>query len=492
VPNQSSFPAAIYAETVLAVNFGDAQRHFLGALLDIQYAHTVMLARQEIIPPAVARCCIKGLDGLDRAALAAAPYDGTPEDLFFFVEKELARASGADNAGQMHTARSRNDIDITMYRMTLRRGILDLVRALGAARSTLLTLARAHVHTLMPAYTHTQPAQPITFAHYLSAVVELLGRDERRLQAAYATVNRSPMGACAISTTGFPIDRQLMAELLGFDAVQLNSYGAIAAADYLTETAGVVATAMINIGRVTQDLLAWCTAEFGYLRLSDAWVQISSIMPQKRNPVPLEHVRVLASKALAQAGGVLTALHNTPFGDINDAEDDLQPLMISAMHDALRAVRLVDGVMADCEVNVARMAERANADFLSVTELADTLVRRDAMSFGEAHRLVSAGVRDLGGSYTPEAMVEAVMALAPAMIGRVLRTPRAELLQALDPRHFVDVRSIVGGPAPSMVEPALDDAARDMASTAAWLNDRAARLDAYPAAIRQACDSILS
>ncbi len=380
MPNESRFPAAIYAETVLAVNFRDAQRHFLGALLDIQYAHTVMLARQGIVPRDVAQCCIKGLDGLDRASLAGAAYDGTHEDLFCFVEAELARACGADNAGRMHTARSRNDIDVTMYRMTLRRAILDLVRALNAARTTFHRLAVAHVDTLMPAYTHTQPAQPITFAHYLSAFIELLGRDERRLQAAFVTVNRSPMGACAISTTGFPIDRALTAGLLGFDGVQLNSYGAIAATDYLTETAGVVATAMINLGRVTQDLLAWCTSEFGFLRLSDAWVQISSIMPQKRNPVPLEHVRVLASKALAQANGVLTALHNhTDSGDVNDAEDDLQPLMIAAMHDATRAVRLADGVMADCQVNVERMAARAHADFLSVTELADTSgpARRD-------------------------------------------------------------------------------------------------------------------
>ena len=117
------------------------------------------------------------------------------------------------------------------------------------------------------------------------------------------------------------------ARLLGFEGLQLNSYGAIAATDYITEAAGAIATAMVNLGRVTQDFLLWCTAEFGYLRLSDAWVQISSIMPQKRNPVPFEHVRVLASKALGQAQASFTALHNTPFGDINDAEDDLQPLV---------------------------------------------------------------------------------------------------------------------------------------------------------------------
>ncbi len=452
---EGQFPAAVYAETVLAVNFRDAQRHFLGALLDIHYAHTVMLARQGIIPQKVACCCIKGLDRLDRAALAAAPYDGEHEDLFFFVEKELARECGPSEAGRMHTARSRNDIDITMYRMILRADILDLVGVINTTRAELLDLARAHVHTLMPAYTHTQPAQPITFAHYLSAVVELLGRDEHRLRAAFATVNRSPMGACAIATTGFPIDRGLTADLLGFDGVQQNSYGAIAATDYLTETAGAVATAMINIGRVTQDFLTWCTAELAYLRLSDACVQISSIMPQKRNPVPLEHVRILASKSLAQAQGVLTALHNTPFGDINDAEDDLQPLMHSTMHDAHRAVRLIAGVMVDCQVNVDRMAERAHADFLTVTELADTLVRAEEVSFGDAHRLVSAAVRELRGKYTPDGMVDVgdgtrARYRRPRAEGSARRTPARARPGALhrDPLHRGRARAGGGGTGP--------------------------------------------
>src|ERR1700722_8824651 len=323
----SLFPATVYADTVLSANFQDAQRHFLKPLIEIHYAHTLMLARQGIIPEATARRCIQGLDKLDLAELSTTPYDGRSEDLFFFVEGELERLCGKAIAGSMHTARSRNDIDITQYRMCLRAKILDIVAHLSAAREVLIRLACRHSETLMPAYTHTQPAQPITLGHYLLAVIELMERDERRLQAAYVTVNRCPLGACAISTTGFPIDREYTANLLGFEGLQLNSYGAIAATDYVTETAGAISTAMLNLGRVAQDCLLWCTAEFGYLRLSDAWVQISSIMPQKRNPVPLEHVRILASKALGQAQGVFTALHNTPFGDINDAEDTLQPIM---------------------------------------------------------------------------------------------------------------------------------------------------------------------
>jgi argininosuccinate lyase len=450
-----------------------------------------MLGRQGIIPGPTARLCIQGLDDLNREQLATLPYDGYSEDLFFFVEEALEKLCGKA-AGAMHTARSRNDIDITQYRMCLRADILTILRHLNACRQVLLGLAREHIATLMPAYTHTQPAQPITFAHYLLAVIELMGRDEVRLQAAFTTVNRCPLGACAISTTGFPIDRELTAGLLGFEGLQLNSYGAIAATDYLTETCGAIATAMLNLGRVTQDFLAWCTAEFGYLRLSNAWVQISSIMPQKRNPVPFEHVRVLASKSLAQAQGVFTCLHNTPFGDINDAEDDLQPLVFSAAADAARALSLFAGVMGGCEVQTARMAERAAADFLTVTELADTLVREERITFREAHHLVSAAVKQLDGKFSPSAMADAVAALAPAQLGRSLQISRASLLQSLDPRHFINIRAIPGGPSPESLRPSIVQADSEIAASRAWIQAKSTVLEEYPRAIRKACQDLLA
>ena len=444
----------MYAETVLQVNFEDAQKLFLEHLLEIHYAHTLMLARAGIMPREVARICLRGLDGLDREGIRAARYDGRTEDLFFYVERELERACGAENSGWMHTARSRNDIDITLYRLRLRRDILRLLGNLNGARHAVLSLAHEHALTLMPAYTHTQPAQPITFGHYLAGFAEMLERDAGRLEAAFRTVNRCPLGACAIATTGFPIDRVYTARLLCFDGLQLNSYGAIAATDYLTETAGAVATAMTGLGRVAQDFLLWCTAEFGYLRLSDAWVQISSIMPQKRNPVPFEHVRALASKSLGQAQAVFLGLHNTPWGDTNDAEDDLQPTMAGVIHDAVRALRIFGAVLPDMQVNVARMRERAHADFLTVTELADVLVRREGMSFREAHGFVSATVKELGGDSSHAAIADT---LARRLGARVKITSREDLLRALDPEEFVSSRRIPGGPGAEALEPALRD-----------------------------------
>ncbi len=451
-----------------------------------------MLARQRIIPREAAIACLLTLDSLDRDQLRKVPYDGRSEDLFFYIQAEIERLCGEENGGRMHTARSRNDIDLTMYRMCLRREVLALVEQMHQVCSTLIVLSRKHVDTIMPAYTHTQPAQPTTLAHYLLAAIECFSRDQQRLRAAFATINRSPLGACAITTTGFPIDRTYTAELLAFDGLQVNSYGAIAATDYVTETAGAIATAMINLGRLVQDLLLWSNPGLNYIRLSDAWVQISSIMPQKRNPVALEHARILASKALAQAQGVFTASHNTPFGDIVDSEDDLQPLVFSMTADAGRALRLFAGLMSDCEINTERLADAAHHDFLTATELADTLTRNEGLSFHAAHRLVSEAVRKLAGHYSPETMADTVIELAREQLGHPLKTAKAELLQALDPHWFVKIRRIPGGPAAESVEAALRGIEAEHAQAHAWIASKRSLLSEYAERIRNARTTISS
>ena len=473
----SKFPAPVYAETVLSHNFRDAQRLFLDSLIEIHYAHTLMLQRQGIIPAESARACLQALDVLDLEKIRSAPYDGTYEDLFFFVESRLEQLAGAEHAGRMHTARSRNDICIALYRMCARREALNILTAVSELHGVLLRLAKSHDETLMPAYTHTQPAQPTTLGHYLMAYAEVLERDETRLQAAFSTINRSPLGACAITTTAFPIDREYVAGLLGFEGLQLNSYGAIAAVDYLTELAGAIASAMASLGKFVQDLLLWCNPAVGMLRLPDAWVQISSIMPQKRNPVPLEHTRILASRALSEAQAVFTCVHNTPFGDINDSEDDIQPLVFTMTSSAQRAVKLLAGILDDCEFQTERMADLAGADFLTVTELADTLVRGEGISFHEAHHLVSLAVKALTGNYSPARMANATVELAPAVIGRPLTLPLASLLEALDARHFVAIRKIRGGP--GALATALAEAEARHKTVTVWTEAKSRLLTGY-------------
>ncbi len=468
----SPFPAPVYRETVLRHVFADAQQYFLVPLVDVDLAHVLMLARQGILPMDVAARCLRAILELDGSRLSSMAYDGTVEDLFFLVEGELARVLGTDDAGRIHTARSRNDLDLTMYRMVLRARLLRIVAASLGLRDVLVRLAEEHRSAVMPAYTHNQPAQPTTLGHFFLAYLEVLERDAERLRDCYARVNQSPMGACAITTTGFPIDRQWIAGALGFTGLIVNSYGAIAAVDYVVEACSMLATAVLSLGRFTQEMLLWSTAEFGYLRLSDGYVQISSIMPQKRNPVPLEHVRILASRSLTEAQAVPGSLHNTPFADMNDGEDTLQPLLALAFADGERALTLMAGVLNEATFDTARMRRRAGEAFLPVTELADTLVRVAGMSFHAAHAVVSAAVR--------AAVTDHPVALAAAVRQRLvdqgIEIAESVLLQALDPEHFVKVREIIGGPAPCALQPQLENSAARRDADRTWCDGEQERL----------------
>ena len=478
------FPAPIYAETVLTPNFSESQLHFLESLMEIHRAHALMLCRQRIVSREEAGRLLDGLASLDQVKILSARYDGSVEDLFYFVERELVGQIGEETAGKLHIARSRNDIDVTLYRMALRGEVLSLTDDLRALRGELIGLARANLTTVMPAHTHTQPAQPTTFAHYISAAIEFLSRDIGRLQRAFSNVNQNPLGACAITTTGFPIDRELTGRLLGFEGVVENSYYAIGGIDYLLEAVSALGTAAISLGRFTQDLLLWATQEFSFLTLNDGFVQGSSIMPQKRNPVALEHVRILLSRSVGQSQAIMTSVHNTPFGDINDIEDDLQPLVFSTFGDARRAVRLLSGAVEAIIIDRDHLRRKAGGSLLTMTELADTLTRREKLSFRTAHRLVGATARRLSGpAASHDEIVATLIDVASELLERPLRTSRSDLLQALCPLNFVEVRQTIGGPAPVRVAEFLDRQEAQARADQRWIDEKRKLLSRYPGLI---------
>jgi argininosuccinate lyase len=437
-----------YVRLVLNENFEDAKAQLLTPLMAIHYAHLVMLTEQKIVGRADAAAVRAALDAISVDDVRRIHYDGTYEDLFFFLDRLLVSGCGDDAAGRLHTARSRNDIDMTMYRMQQRELILRVMEAVLSLRRVLLSQAENHRETVFAAHTHTQPAQPSTIAHYLLAVVEQLERDTVRLQASFTSTNQNPLGACAITGTGFPIDRSRTAELLGFDGVTCNTYGSIATVDYLLESVSATAVLLVGLGRFIQDLLLWCTAEFGYLRLPDGFVQGSSIMPQKRNPVALEHARAISSKALGQAGGIMLAAHNTPFGDIVDTEDDLQPLVTQTFNDAARAIALVAASMEGAGFDVEKLAERAGQNWITVTELADTLARDHGLSFKAGHSIAA---RLIAGSRTSPSppLAELLREIARDVTGTEITYADGELARILSASHFVEVRRTYGGPAPS-------------------------------------------
>ncbi len=464
-----------YVSLVLNENFEDAKGLFLEPLMAVHYAHLVMLAERDIVSKADARAIRIGLEGIDLTAVRAVAYDGTYEDLFFYLDRELAVACGRDVAGRLHTARSRNDIDMTLYRMHQRRCVLSVLQASLDLRQALVAVAGRHRDTVLALHTHTQPAQPSTVAHYLLAMIEQLERDATRLQAAFDTTNRNPLGACAITGTGFPIDRSLTSDLLGFDGPTGNTYGSIATVDYLLQSLSAVAVLLTGLGRFVQDLLLWSTAEFGYLKLADGFVQGSSIMPQKRNPVALEHARAIGSKALGQTLGIFTAVHNTPFGDIVDTEDDLQPLVDRAFHDTTRALSLVAAALTGADFETATLRRRAGEGWITITELADTLVRDHGLPFETAHSIARRVVAARAAS--PDASLSSVVvAAARDLAGLDVGYDEARLATMLSPDHFVAVRTLPGGPAPAATASALSDADAALARDRAWLDGRRAAL----------------
>jgi argininosuccinate lyase len=436
-----------YVRYVLDENFEDAKELLLSPLMAIHYAHLVMLTAQGIVSATDARALRDALDGISQDEIRRVKYDGTCEDLFFYIERLIVAACGDEVAGRLHTARSRNDIDMTMYRMRQRELILGLLAATHALRRSLLDIVDRHRDTIFAAHTHTQRAQPTTVAHYMLAVVEQLERDGSRLKAAYDRTNVNPLGACAITGTGFPIDRRLTSELLGFCGPTGNTYGSIATVDYLLESTSAAAVLLAGHGRFVQDLLLWGTAEFGYVRFGDGFVQGSSIMPQKRNPVAIEHARAIGSKALGQAQAIVLTVHNTPFGDIVDTEDDLQPLVFSMFRDATRAVSLVAAAMATAEFDAVRLEARAGDGWTTLTELADTLVRDHALPFNTAHAIAS---RLVGGRQRDpqRSLADLVQDATTELLGAPLPYSEEQLTRILSPRHFVEIRRTLGGPAP--------------------------------------------
>ncbi len=449
----------VYVSEILAPCFEVAKRRFYTAIMDVNLAHTLMLGRQGIIPHEAARTIAGAL--LNRMeSPPGCGYDPQYEDLFFLIEARIAADTGEETAGHMHVAFSRNDLDAAIFRMALRSDLLALLEKLQAVRQALHDLAAAHTETVMPAHTHNQQAQPTTLAHYLMALEGNLRRDTERLLALYHRVNRSPMGAAALGTTSFPVDRHLVAEYLGFTGLLENSYDAVSASDHMLEAASAMLVMGSSLSRFVHDLMLLASNEFGVLRLDDCLVQISSIMPQKRNPVALEHLRAVLSRVMGRASAVFPLAHNVPLGDINDVGDDLQPMLEELFRESHRALDLLGEILHNVWFDTDLLLQRARDGFATVTELADTLVREAGLPFRQAHHVVSNFVNNLrrAGLSLTAGRLEELDRIAQEVVGRPTGLTPEAYRKAIDPVVFVRRRTVPGGPAPEEVRRALGEA----------------------------------
>ena len=481
---EAPFPDPAYRDTVLAPLFHGVAAHHAALMSMIDRAHLVMLSETGILEAdhvaTIARALVDIDDELDPASLV---YTGEHEDWFFQVEAELKRRVGADVGGRLHTARSRNDIDHTVFRLALGQKLDDTIGAALMLATTLLDKARTEAGTAIVAYTHGQPAQPSTFGHYLAAVLETLLGDIERLLAARDTVDACPMGAAAITTTGFAIDRHRTAMLLGFSRPKRNSYNCIASIDYISASYGALKLPFLHIGRLVQDFAFWSAFEVGQLHVPDALVQISSIMPQKRNPVPIEHLRHLSSMTVGRCDALLDTLHNTPFTDMNDSEGEVQVAGYAAFDTAARVLALLDAFVSAVSIDADRVARNADAACVTITELADTLVRDEALSFRQAHEIAAATARAVIADARPlRDGFDAFDAAFRAECGRASILSAGTFADTVSMRTFISRRDRFGGPAPAALDEALDAGARhhEVLAARAWSHrtrrDQAQRL----------------
>ncbi|MBX2835775.1 MAG: argininosuccinate lyase [Gammaproteobacteria bacterium] len=453
----SVFPHPVYQSTVLEPLFEGVKTHFARSIGEINRAHLVMLYETNILAPEQVLSIAQALQAIDKELnLETCRYTGEYEDYFFMVEHELRDRLGADLGGMLHTARSRNDMDHTVFKLQLLARTDSLLTLAHKLARAIIDKAHAERETPIVAYTHGQPAQPSTFGHYLCASLEVLLSDIKRIADARELSAYCPMGAAAITTSGFPIDRHRMATLLGFVAPKRNSYGCIAAVDYITSLYSSIKLLYLHLGRVIQDMAFWSSFEVNQLYVPNSLVQISSIMPQKRNPVPIEHMRHLASVTVGRCDTIVNTMHNTPFTDMNDSEGEVQSAGFSAFTSAERVLELFTAVIESVTINVEQVQKNSDAACATVTELADTLVREEALSFRQAHeisahtaRAVLAEGQSLSSGYDHFKQWFQELADRPTALDKTT------FVDAVSIGRFVECRDRFGGPAPKALDEAI-------------------------------------
>ncbi|MEM0949702.1 MAG: argininosuccinate lyase [Pseudomonadota bacterium] len=486
------FPDPIYRDTVLAPLFEGVKSHYAVGMAAINRAHLVMLAETGILSSEAAASLAQALAAIDTDIdIETLTYTGEHEDYFFLVEAEL-RARLGDLGGSLHTARSRNDMDHTLFKMALRTKTAGLIDEMHALAAGLITKAQTEADTLIVAYTHGQPAQPTTFGHYLGAMIEVILRDAERLDAAANGLEHCPMGAAAITTSGFAIDRDRVAELLGFEGPLLNSYGCIASVDYVTGLYSAMKLVFVHLGRLIQDLQFWSAFEVGQLYVPNSLVQISSIMPQKRNPVPIEHLRHLASITTGRCDMVVGTMHNTPFTDMNDSEGEVQQAGYAAFESGSRVLRLLATVVPACQINSERVARTTDAACITITELADTLVRDEGLTFRQAHHIAATVARSVIAEEKPLAAGYGAFEHAfKNANGRAPSINEASFKVAVAARTFVDRRDRPGGPAKAALLPALTHYSETLARLQARQTKRKSRHEAAAKHLTEAFSRLL-
>ncbi|MDX3973567.1 argininosuccinate lyase [Shinella sp.] len=455
----------------------------------VDRAHTVMLAEQGILPPAVAGLILEGLVEIRGMDPETFPMDPMKGSFLLQIESFLFARMSEDVGGQMHTGRSRIDQGATVRRLYKRNRLLAVLDRMNGFRAALIGKAALHSHAIMPGYTHMQQAQPWVFGHYLLSIVSRLDDDFDRLVEAYARVNLNPLGAVGLSGTSWPLDRQRTTELLGFGGLIDNSKLG-REAFYAAEAIAALSFVMSTLNDLATDLHIWSSTEFGFVESDDAYCGTSSIFPQKKNPAGLETVKKAAGGATTWLATALATFRAEGTGD--QAVRDL-PLIDDAFDTVEGVLDLFTGIIETLIVHEKRMRAALDGSWCTASNLADVIVRETGLSFRQVHHAVARLVRiALAEKITPETVTAQLLdRAAEETLGRRLGMDETMLRTALDPDIFVKTRMTVGSVAPSEIDRMVEVARGRLASGLGWHRAENARIATASAKLDAATDAIL-
>lgn len=425
-----------------------SDQKLLEAVIKINQAHVTMLIVQKIVEPKIGVKLLAALTEIDPKS----KLDSSLEDVHIAVEEELNKKVGIEIGGYLHIAKSRNDQVATAIRMALRTDIIRLMEIVVKLQDSIIELAKKHTETLVPSYTHLHPAQPVTFAHILISYFESLQRNQNRLEETIPRINMCPMGAGAIATTSFPIDRKLTATLLGFANVLQNSIDAVGSRDFVLETLSNITLLAIDISRVVEDLLVWSSPDFAIIDLPEQFTFTSSIMPQKKNPDVLEVIRARMSQILGNFVASATTMKALPSGYNLDLQE-LTPKLWESLEIVGSSVNMLSELIKNLKVN-KNVFDKQILQYSTTTELANLLVRKYNIPFRTSHKIVGAVVKSLVdenlmlSDLTPELLNNT----AKGFTKIPLELNLVDIKDSIDPKKVVYSYKVIGGPAPVEVK----------------------------------------
>ena len=447
-------------------------RKILKHIIAINKAHVVMLVECSIIDKKEGSKILEALANIGGKIKLSQDM----EDGHMAVEEEVVKATGQDIGGNLNLAKSRNDQVATAIRMELREEIINSAKTIVDLQEAMMQLATQHFETLIPGYTHLQPAQPITLAHYIVAQFDALQRTLKRLEETFSRVDLCPMGAGALATTSFPINRERVAELLGFKEVLENSVDAVTSRDFLLETLANLSILAVDVTRFVEDLEVWSTMEFGIIELPDEFAFTSSIMPQKKNPDVLEVMRARMSLASGNFAGSVAALLSLP-STYNMDFQEVTPKLWQTLETIKTCLSMLAKIVPSLIIKTDTLGKPAYT-FLTATELANMLVRNYKVPFRTSHRIVGAVVKTLleeGKSFrdvTPELLAE----VSKQILGHALIVKAHEIRGATEPSHAVESCQVRGGPSPKEVKRMAATRTNTMAESRMWISERKNKL----------------